>query len=122
MLGEKCMYEYLNAADLIITDYSSVYFDYLLLDRPIVFTDKDINTYIMLKGLMLEPLDFWRPGASVHTIDMLEMEVLDAIRGKDRYEEQRKVLSDLVHRYQDAGATGRLFEMIGKDWESMQEE
>lgn len=118
MLGEKCMYEYLNAADLLITDYSSVYFDYLLLNRPIVFTDKDIETYAARRGLMLEPLDFWRPGAAVHTMDMLEKEIADGLRGGDRYVEQRKVLSTLVHRHQDGRSTERLFEMIKRDLES----
>lgn len=118
MLGDKCMYEYLNAADVLVTDYSSVYFDYLLLDRPIVFTDKDVDVYVEQRGLILEPLDFWRPGAAVHTMDMLEKEIADALGGRDRYQEKRKCLTGLVHRYRDGCSTERLFEMIRKDSET----
>ncbi len=39
------LYEVVNAADLLITDYSSIYFDYLLLDRPIIFTPLDLEEY-----------------------------------------------------------------------------
>lgn len=115
MLVDQCMYEYLNAADLLITDYSSVYFDYLLLDRPIVFTDKDVDSYAAHRGLMLEPLEFWRPGAAVHTMDMLEQEVLNALNGKDAYGERRKCLLPLVHSYQDGDSTRRLLEAVIED-------
>ena len=37
-------YEILGASDLLITDYSSVYFDYLLLNKPIIF-GQGILTY-----------------------------------------------------------------------------
>ncbi len=120
MLTDKCMYEYLNAADILITDYSSVYFDYLLLDRPIVFTDKDVNSYAARRGLILEPLEFWRPGAVVHTMDMLEREIVNAAGGRDYYQEKRKCLMPLVHRYQDGNSTKRLFEAIIEDAKSTQ--
>ena len=33
------------SADLLITDYSSVLFEYLLLDRPLLFFAPDLETY-----------------------------------------------------------------------------
>lgn len=53
LLGKKLLtvpnqmdlYEILPHTDLLITDYSSVYFDYLLLDKPIVFTPTDLGEY-----------------------------------------------------------------------------
>lgn len=36
----------LNYTDILITDYSGVYFDYLLLDRPIVFAPFDLEHYL----------------------------------------------------------------------------
>lgn len=120
MLADKCMYEYLNAADVLITDYSSVYFDYLLLDRPIVFTDKDVDAYTARRGIILEPLSFWRPGAAVHTVDMLEREIVNAVSGKDSYQEKRRSLLPLVHHYQDGDSTKRLFEAIIEDAKNTQ--
>ena len=38
------IYELLNAADLLIADYSSVYVEYLVLERPVLFFHKDIDS------------------------------------------------------------------------------
>lgn len=39
--------ELLKHTDVLITDYSSVYIDYLLLDRPIIFYNYDMKNYLM---------------------------------------------------------------------------
>ncbi|MBU0983460.1 MAG: CDP-glycerol glycerophosphotransferase family protein, partial [candidate division Zixibacteria bacterium] len=39
-------YPLLRVTDVLITDYSSVYFDFLLLNRPIVFTPFDYDSYL----------------------------------------------------------------------------
>ncbi|MDE6052605.1 MAG: CDP-glycerol glycerophosphotransferase family protein, partial [Lachnospiraceae bacterium] len=96
-------------------------FDYLLLDRPIVFTDRDVNSYAAHRGVILEPLEFWRPGAVVHTMDLLIQELEKALDNQNYYGEERKRLMPLVHRYQDGQSTKRLFEMIETDWKSMQQ-
>ena len=115
-LSDKCIYEYLNAADLLISDYSSVYFDYLLLDRPILFTDKDIDDYAANRGIMLEPLELWRPGAVVHTMDDLMSEIKEALDGRDLYKAARARTRALVHHYVDGHSTQRLLDFITEDW------
>ncbi|GAF81339.1 unnamed protein product, partial [marine sediment metagenome] len=40
------IYPILSQTDVLITDYSGVYFDYLLLNRPIIFAPFDINQYV----------------------------------------------------------------------------
>ncbi len=115
-LSDKCIYEYLNAADLLISDYSSVYFDYLLLDRPILFTDKDIDDYAANRGIMLEPLELWRPGAVVHTMNDLMGEIKEALDGEDLYKAARARTRALVHHYVDGRSTQRLLDFISEDW------
>ena len=111
-LGDKCMYEFLNAADVLVTDYSSVYFDYLLLDRPIIFTDCDVDSYAENRGLMLEPLDFWRPGPVVNSMDELLKTLKASLHGQDEYHLARERLMPFVHHYRDAGSTQRLFDLL----------
>ncbi len=44
------LYRLLGSCEALITDYSSVYFDYLLLDRPIGFAVEDIASYSENRG------------------------------------------------------------------------
>ena len=44
------------AADLLLTDYSSVMFDYALLDRPIVIYADDWHNYLQTRGAYFDLL------------------------------------------------------------------
>lgn len=46
--------ELLVCADVLITDYSSIFFEYLLLDRPIVFFVPDYEDYARDRGFYLD--------------------------------------------------------------------
>lgn len=113
---EYCTYSYLNAVDLLITDYSSVYFDFLLLNRPIVFLGQDETEYEDNRGFLIEPLDFWRPGEKVYAFQQC-MEVLEKLIcfGEDRYQQQRKLVKELVHKHCDGHSSERLFASIEND-------
>ena len=64
------------ASDVLITDYSSVYFDYALLDRPMIFFMYDLERYASrLRGFYLPIEDV--PGPIVTTQDALEAALLD---------------------------------------------
>lgn len=112
MFGDKCLYEYLNAADILITDYSSVYYDYLLLNRPIIFADKDSQEYEKDRGFLLAPVNFWRPGAVVRTMQECMDEIDSILTGKDKYKVQRNLITSLVHEYRDANSSQRVIDKI----------
>ncbi|SOY83428.1 putative CDP-glycerol:poly(Glycerophosphate) glycerophosphotransferase [Cupriavidus taiwanensis] len=65
----------LCAADILVTDYSSIYLDYLALDRPIVFLPYDKQAYEVKRGLMYD-YDAVTPGIKAHTF----AEFLTALR------------------------------------------
>ena len=48
------LYELLGKTDALITDYSSVYYDYLLTDKPIGLTVDDIDDYIRIRGFVYD--------------------------------------------------------------------
>ncbi|UPW00683.1 CDP-glycerol glycerophosphotransferase family protein [Halorussus gelatinilyticus] len=48
------VYPFLRYADALVTDYSSVYFDYLLLDRPVVFYAYDRDEYRARRGFYFD--------------------------------------------------------------------
>lgn len=58
--------DYLNMFDILVTDYSSIYFDYLLLDRPILFLPYDRKQYDEEIGFTV-PYDEFTPGDKVYS-------------------------------------------------------
>jgi CDP-glycerol glycerophosphotransferase len=63
------------AADVLVTDYSSLMFDYAVLDRPIVIHAPDWETYRTMRGTYFDLME-QRPGV----IALSDDEVVDALR------------------------------------------
>lgn len=109
---EMDLYKIINSVDVLITDYSSIYFDFLLLDRPIIFTPTDLDYYRDNRGLLLEPYDFWTPGPKCLAQEKLQEKIMESLEMPEVYSEKRKELRDVFHYYQDDKATERILELI----------
>lgn len=72
----------LGEADALITDYSSVAFDYALLNRPIHFFAPDADTYREGGGLY-EPFEWLTGGRHHHAWESLLTELRASARGED---------------------------------------
>lgn len=66
----------LRASDLLITDYSSISFDYLLLDRPLVFFPYDHAKYSLADRSFLFDYDEYTPGPKCFDQASLERAVV----------------------------------------------
>lgn len=80
--------EMLNIFDLLITDYSSIYIDYLLLDRPIIFLPYDKEIYLSERGMNFV-YDEVTPGDKPDTMEKF-LESLEKSFYYDSYQEERK--------------------------------
>lgn len=107
-------YKIVNAANILITDYSSIYFDYLLLDRPIIFTPVDFEEYKENRGFLLEPYDFWAPGPKCLGQEQLQKEILNCLNNLEYYKKERETIKNIVHKYQDNKSTKRVMDLIDK--------
>lgn len=105
-------YEILGGSDILITDYSSVYFDYLLLDKPIIFWTKDLEIYEERRGFLFDNVDKWMPGPKVKTV----FELIDAIdkfiNNYNWYSSERNNIKNLAHTYQDFNSTNRVWDLL----------
>ena len=70
----------LGLSDILITDYSSIFFDFLASDRPIVFYTPDASAYSEMRGTYLAAQEL--PGTSCATLDELAAAVQNV--GSDR--------------------------------------
>ena len=89
--------ELLDAADILITDYSSCYIDYLLLDRPIIFYNFDIEEYKKNDRQLYFEYDKVTPGKKCITYTELKNELDSLLNLKDLYLNKRKEARDLFY-------------------------
>lgn len=106
------IYHLLNAFDALITDYSSVYTDYLLLDRPIVFSCPDYEEYSRDRGFIADDPRFMMPGSFVETQEGLLDALTSIARGVDPYKGQRSLMMPYFHTYADGNSSRRLFDAM----------
>lgn len=99
--------------DMLITDYSSICLDYLLLDRPMAFFMYDYEDYqTKYRGLNKEAEDLM-PGDICYDQETLE-EVIhrNLVEGVDPYADERKRVRDLSWQYQDGSSCERVWNYI----------
>ncbi len=77
------VYEFLNAADVLITDYSSVFFDFAVTGRKTVLFTYDEEEYLASRGMYIDIRELPFPHA--YDIDSL----LDEIRSEKSYDDSK---------------------------------
>jgi len=102
----------LPEVDVLITDYSSIYFDFLLLDRPIVFVPYDLEQYQRERGFVIDDYDFWTPGKKVHRYREFISAVGDALESPEIEAERRQTISRLMNYYQDGESCEEIVQLI----------
>lgn len=108
------LYEILNAADMLITDYSSIYGDFLFMDKPTIFVNTDMEKYEEERGIILQPYDFWAAGPKVTNQDDLSKEILKCINDSNYYKKERNTIRDIFYYHKDDKATIRVWDAIDK--------
>lgn len=99
LLREKdvLLYRLVGICDALISDYSSIAVDYLLLDRPLAFVLTDYQRYQDTRGFVFEnPLDYM-PGEKVFTFRQLLEFFTHVKEGQDLFREERRRLLPVMH-------------------------
>lgn len=89
-------YPYLKESDLLITDYSSIYFDYLLLNKPIIFFDYDKVDYLSQSRELYFEYEDYTPGIKASNQKELENAMLLCYSLEDRWKPKRERIKDIV--------------------------
>lgn len=104
--------ELLFAADVLITDYSSVFFEYLLLNRPVIFFAPDLLRYKDKRGWYLAYEDL--PGSIVTEGKSLGEQVMRILE-EDQYAEKREKFRRQYMCSCDGNATTRIMDYITEE-------
>ena len=95
------VYPLLKYTDGLITDYSSVSLEYLLLDKPIIYYAFDLKEYLEQCRGFVHPFEEYVAGEMPLTENELFEAVKHIINGQDNFQERRKELRDKFFTYQD---------------------
>ena len=99
------------ASDILMTDYSSIFVDYLLLKKPVVFYPFDIEEYEKLRGLVIDFSNLIHtPGPKLSNLS----EIFEALDDLNRYSRYLEKSLKHFHKHTDDGATERLIEFLKK--------
>ncbi len=108
------LYSLLSKTTILITDYSSVYFDFLLLDRPILFTPFDIKEYINKDRELYYNYNEVTPGPKCKNWDEVMNEIEKVLNGQDNYKTDREKVANYFNQYKDGDSSKRVYEFFKK--------
>jgi len=91
VLAEKGLqlYEILGKSDALITDYSTVFWDYLVTDKPVGFILDDIEKYEASCGFNVENIKELLTGEHIYNEQQLIQFIQNVLDEKDDYRQDR---------------------------------
>lgn len=105
------IYPFLPKTDFLITDYSTVYIDYLLVDKPVLFLNYDFNKYVSLDREFYFPYEKITPGPKVSSWEQLIPTLIKQLKN-DTYKKDRQKMKQFFHTYSDGNSSKRLVKKI----------
>jgi CDP-glycerol glycerophosphotransferase (TagB/SpsB family) len=105
--------ELLPFVDILISDYSGIWIDYLLLDRPLIFVPYDLEEYEKEPGLMYNYYHI-TPGPKVSTNKEFIEAAQEYILNPEKDAEKRACIKKIFHEYEDGFSYRRIYELIKK--------
>lgn len=102
--------ELMSAVDILITDYSSIFFDFLHTKKPVLFFTYDLEKYADERGVYMDFEDL--PGPLCRNV----AEITDSVENIEvvhsRYQEKYQKMIDLYCYNDDGNATNRVLDII----------
>ncbi|MGE6405140.1 CDP-glycerol glycerophosphotransferase family protein [Bacillus velezensis] len=104
-VSDMRLHDLLKAADILITDYSSVPFEFALLNKPIFFFTYDLEEYDQKRGL-IDNYTSVIPGKACHDSEAL----LEEMTKKPFHAEKMKRFADKWNMYSDGNSSSKLLQ------------
>jgi CDP-glycerol glycerophosphotransferase (TagB/SpsB family) len=110
--SDSDIYPLLPASSALVTDFSSIYMDYLLLDKPVAFLTSDLEDYTAIDRQFQFSFEEMTPGPKANNWPEL-MTMLQAELENDSYSERRAKLVQLAFEgLSQEGAVPKLIEYM----------
>ena len=109
---QQDIYSVINDFDILITDYSSIFFDYLLSGNPIIFAPFDYDQYISKDRELYYDYDEVTPGPKCSDWSEVAAWIEKFKYNPKLYEEERKKVTNKFHKYQDGKSAQRVYDEV----------
>lgn len=110
------LYEFLTETDALITDYSSVYYDYLMLERPIALAVEDLEQFSAKWPMYFDNFKANYKCPYLETVDDLKRFITDTANDNDRFESERLEAKSRFYDYTDGKTCERIYNFLAKEY------
>lgn len=119
-LGEKELcdknlnpYRLLKFSSALITDFSSIYFDYLYFNRPIAFACPNAEDYKEKRGFVVDDITELMPGYHINSLKEFSAFLQNVSKGEDAFKEKREECRKLCSLYDGISGCELILKNIG---------
>ncbi|HUT80078.1 MAG TPA: CDP-glycerol glycerophosphotransferase family protein [Candidatus Bathyarchaeia archaeon] len=100
--------------DILITDFSSIFLDYLIVDKPIIFITSILEEYQKQTGFYFD-YNSVTPGVKVKNFSEFLDSLNECLDKPEKWQEKRIVIANLFHEYQKGESCRKIMEYSMKD-------
>lgn len=101
-------YAFVAGCDALLTDYSSIYYDYLLCDKPVGLIWEDINQYRAKPGFAVDTEQIAKGASVIYDLEEFKEFIRQVAYGEDPHRQARNALCDLANYSRDGRNSRRV--------------
>lgn len=103
-------YRLLKNVDALLSDYSSIAYSFLLLDRPVGYVLSDMESYT--RGFSVDNLEAYLVGHKIYQFEEFFGFLKAVCAGEDPYAKQRRALTQQLFAHSDGQSCRRIVEIL----------
>ena len=109
-VGWQDAYQILVALDVLVTDYSSLAYEYILLERPVILYTPDYDVFVKDRELWIDYEEI-APSEPIRTFDKLLLALDSVTKGETLPKKYHDVLEKL-HSVRDGSSCEKIYAAI----------
>ena len=106
------LYQIVGKTDALLTDYSSIAIDYIILDKPMGFVIDDIDNYIKDRGFVFDDVLSLMPGDHIVNQSQLRDFATAVLDNRDPHKDWRHSVLNIMYDKVDDGSCRRIAEFL----------
>ncbi len=105
------IYPIMPTVDMLIADFSSVHFDFMLIDKPLIYLIPDFDKYNKACGFHYDYSSI-TPGPKVADWNKAMVEIKKVLKGEDEFKEMRRKVCKEFNEFHDGKNSKRTYDEI----------